>query len=746
MKSSPRSRAWCGRCSWRTRSPSSSDSSSSGWTPMPEAPQAGHATFNFKAAITQMVQRNASDLLLKVGRPATIRVNGELVALDSSPLKPEELKSLAEQIMTPRQVKEFAEHKEADFAIGVPGVGRFRTNVYQQRGTVAFAFRAIPYEVKTIHDLNLPPVLEEIGLRPRGLVLVTGVTGSGKSTALAAMINHINTNRRVNIITIEDPIEFLHRDNLANISQREVGNDTLSFNAALRHVLRQAPDVMLIGEIRDMETLDTALKAADTGHLVFSTLHTTDATQTINRVISFFPPHQHDEVRHLLSTALQAIVSLRLVPRKDGKGRVPASEVLINTAAVQENMRDLTKSLSIPDLIAQGSVQYGMQSFDQSLMYWYQQGTVSYESAIFYATNPSEFALKVSGVDSGESQAFGGTTAAARKLAPELKVPTVPGSHGPVEDAEAGSKIAEKIGFPVIIKAAAGGGGKGMRVAQDEETFPQAFSLAKQEALAAFGSDEVYIEKYLARPRHIEIQIMGDTHGRIMHLCERDCSVQRRHQKLIEEAPSPAVDSTLRQDIGDAAVRLAEAIAYVGAGTIEFLLDEDGSFYFMEMNTRIQVEHPVTEMCTNFDLVKEQIRVAAGEPLSLVMNGNRLRGHAIECRVNAEDPARNFQPSPGTVTAYHPPGGPGVRVDTHIYAGYTVPRFYDSLLAKLIVHGNNRAEALARMRQALDSFIIEGVTTTIPFLSRVMRHPDFVAGRVDTKFLEREPQLLQPPT
>src|SRR5207253_1635558 len=219
------------------------------------------------------------------------------------------------------------------------------------------------------------------------------------------------------------------------------------------------------------------------------------------------------------------------------------------------------------------------------------------------------------------------------------------------------------------------------------------------EALAAFGSDEVYIEKSLARPRHIEIQIMGDTHGRIMHLCERDCSVQRRHQKLIEEAPSPAVDQTLRHDIGDSAVRLAEAIGYVGAGTIEFLLDEDGSFYFMEMNTRIQVEHPVTEMCTNFDLVKEQIRVAAGEPLSFVLNGQRLRGHAIECRVNAEDPARNFQPSPGTITAYHPPGGPGVRVDTHIYAGYTVPPYYDSLLAKVIVHGNNRAEALARQRR-----------------------------------------------
>jgi len=335
-----------------------------------------------------------------------------------------------------------------------------------------------------------------------------------------------------------------------------------------------------------------------------------------------------------------------------------------------------------------------------------------------------------------------GDKAEARKLAQKLEIPTVPGSPGPVEDADTGRKVAEEIGFPVIIKAAAGGGGKGMRVATDDEQFTQAFGLAKQEALAAFGSDEVYIEKYLSRPRHVEIQIMGDSHGRIMHLCERDCSVQRRHQKLIEEAPSPAVDQTLREDMGDSALRLVDAMGYVGAGTIEFLLDEDGSFYFMEMNTRIQVEHPVTEMCTNFDLVKEQIRVAAGERLSFTMNGNRLRGHAIECRVNAEDPARNFQPSPGVITAYHPAGGPGVRVDTHIYAGYTVPPYYDSLLAKLIVHGNSRAEALARMRQALDSFIIEGVTTTMPFLGRVMRHPDFIAGKVDTKFLEREPQLL----
>ncbi|HTR21467.1 MAG TPA: acetyl-CoA carboxylase biotin carboxylase subunit [Gemmatimonadales bacterium] len=338
-----------------------------------------------------------------------------------------------------------------------------------------------------------------------------------------------------------------------------------------------------------------------------------------------------------------------------------------------------------------------------------------------------------------------GDKAAARALAQQQGVATIPGSPGPVESLEAAVPIAEQIGFPVIVKAAAGGGGKGMRVAASPDQFVQSYNLARQEALAAFGSDQVYIEKYLARPRHIEIQIMGDQQGKVMHLCERDCSVQRRHQKLIEEAPSPAVDQSLRDHIGGSAVRLAEAIHYVGAGTIEFLLDEDGSFYFMEMNTRIQVEHPVTEMCTSADLVKEQIRVAAGEPLSIVLHGSRLRGHAIECRVNAEDPARNFQPSPGLITAYHPPGGPGVRVDTHIYAGYTVPPYYDSLLAKVIVHGNDRTEALARMRQALDSFIIEGVTTTIPFLRRVMDHPDFIAGNVDTKFLERESQLLRDP-
>src|SRR5512133_1348446 len=374
--------------------------------PEPKAAASPQSTFNFKQAISQMVQRGASDLLLKVGRPPTIRLNGELNALEMSPVKPEDLKLLAEQIMTPRQVKEFAEKKEADFAIGVPGVGRFRTNIYQQRGTLAFAFRAIPYEVKTVRELNLPAVLEEISLRPRGLVLVTGITGSGKSTALAALINHINHHRRVNVITIEDPIEFLHRDVMSNISQREVGSDTLSFAAALRHVLRQDPAVILVGEIRDMETLDTALKAADTGHLVFSTLHTTDATQTLNRIISFYPPYQHQEVRMLLATALQAVVSLRLVPREDGRGRVPAAEVLVNTAAVADNIRDIEKALNIPDLIAEGTVSYGMQSFDQSLMKWFKDGMISYESALFYSTNPSEFALRVSGVDSSSDRKF----------------------------------------------------------------------------------------------------------------------------------------------------------------------------------------------------------------------------------------------------------------------------------------------------------------------------------------------------
>jgi twitching motility protein PilT len=313
-------------------------------------------------------------------------------------MRPEDLKSLAEQLMTPKQVKELSEYKEADFAIGVPGIGRFRVNVYQQRGTIAYALRAIPYQTKTIAELNLPPVLEQISMRPRGLVLVTGITGSGKSTALASMIQYVNEKRHANVITIEDPIEFLHRDINCHINQREVGTDTSSFASALRRVLRQDPDVILLGEIRDLDTLDTALKAADTGHLVFSTLHTTDATQTISRVLSFYPPHQQAEVRFALSSALAAVVSLRLVPRMDRPGRVPACEVLINTAAVRDQIRDMSKSLNIPDLIKEGTIQYGMQSFDQSIMGWYTKKLISYDNAVFYATNPSEFALRVQGV------------------------------------------------------------------------------------------------------------------------------------------------------------------------------------------------------------------------------------------------------------------------------------------------------------------------------------------------------------
>src|SRR5579862_3680082 len=372
----------------------------------PSAPAQQTPAFNFKAVLQRMIQQNASDLHLKVGRPPVLRVNGDLSSMPHPPMRPEDLKALAEQIMSAPQVKEFADNKEADFAIGVPGIGRFRVNVYQQRGTIAYAFRSIPYQVSTVEELNLPKVVGEIALRPRGLVLVTGITGSGKSTALAAMIQHINERRHANIITIEDPIEFLHRDINSSINQREVGADTGSFAAALRRVLRQDPDVILIGEIRDIETLEVALKAADTGHLVFSTLHTTDATQTISRVLSCYAPHEQADVRFSLSTALQAVVSLRLVPRADRGGRIPACEVLINTAAVRDQIRDMSKSLNIPDLIREGTVQYGMQSFDQSLMNWYSKGVISYESALFYATSPSEFALRVQGIAGASDTTF----------------------------------------------------------------------------------------------------------------------------------------------------------------------------------------------------------------------------------------------------------------------------------------------------------------------------------------------------
>jgi acetyl-CoA carboxylase biotin carboxylase subunit len=330
-----------------------------------------------------------------------------------------------------------------------------------------------------------------------------------------------------------------------------------------------------------------------------------------------------------------------------------------------------------------------------------------------------------------------GDKAVARRTMADVGVPTVPGSEGAVQDAEQAIEVARDIGFPVIIKAAAGGGGKGMRVARDADTFVTHFQMAQNEARSAFGDPSVYLERYLDRPRHIEIQVLGDSHGRVAHLGERECSIQRRHQKLIEEAPSVALNAASRKAMGEAAIRGASAIGYQSAGTIEFLFDQEGRFYFMEMNTRIQVEHPVTEVVTSVDLVKEQIRIAAGEPLSLPPEGVQLRGHALECRINAEDPARNFAPSPGTISIFHPPGGPGVRVDTHAYAGYVVPPNYDSLIGKLITFGENRSEAIVRMQIALESFIIEGIHTTIPFLLELMVDEQFIAGDIDTGFVER---------
>ncbi|MEX0843254.1 MAG: acetyl-CoA carboxylase biotin carboxylase subunit [Gemmatimonadota bacterium] len=330
-----------------------------------------------------------------------------------------------------------------------------------------------------------------------------------------------------------------------------------------------------------------------------------------------------------------------------------------------------------------------------------------------------------------------GDKATARETMVRAGVPTVPGSDGVMNDLEEAVGLAPKIGFPIMIKASAGGGGKGMRIAHDAAGFPRLFEGARNEARAAFGDSRVYLEKCILKPRHVEFQVFGDQHGRIVHLGERDCSIQRRHQKLVEEAPSPALNAKLRERMGRDAVKAAEAIDYVGAGTIEFLLDEDGSYYFIEMNTRIQVEHPVTEVTSGFDLVKEQILVASGKPLSFPKEEVVLRGHAIEFRINAEDPNRNFQPSPGRITTFHPPGGPGVRLDTHVYSGYTVPPYYDSLLGKLIVSGKTRDEALVRARYALNSFVIEGVSTTIPFLSEIVESEAFQSGDVDTSFVER---------
>ncbi|MDD5773418.1 MAG: acetyl-CoA carboxylase biotin carboxylase subunit [bacterium] len=323
----------------------------------------------------------------------------------------------------------------------------------------------------------------------------------------------------------------------------------------------------------------------------------------------------------------------------------------------------------------------------------------------------------------------------ARKIMEEAGLPVVKGS-GNVENEIEAVKIAKEITYPVIIKAAAGGGGKGMRIVHTELNLAKSFLAAKAEAKAAFGNDSVYIEKYIDRPRHIEIQLLGDEHGQMVHLGERECSIQRRHQKLIEEAFSPLINDEIRKEMGETAVKGAKAVGYAGVGTMEFLADKDKKFYFMEMNTRIQVEHPVTEFITNIDLLKEQIRVAAGEKLGYNQSQINFNGHAIECRINAEDPDNNFVPCPGEITKFIIPGGPGVRVDTHVYNGYTISPFYDSMVGKLIVFAKNRKEAIARMDRALSEFVVEGIKTTVPFHLEIMRDDLFKRGEIDTHFIE----------
>lgn len=324
----------------------------------------------------------------------------------------------------------------------------------------------------------------------------------------------------------------------------------------------------------------------------------------------------------------------------------------------------------------------------------------------------------------------------ARNTMVNAGVPVIPGSSEPIYDAVTGAREADRIGYPVIVKAALGGGGKGMRVADTPEEFENSFRTAQKEAQMAFGDNTMYIEHFVRHPRHIEFQILADSMGNVIHLGERDCSIQRNHQKMIEESPCTAISEELRQKMGEAAVKAAEAAGYVNAGTIEFLLEKNNQFYFMEMNTRIQVEHPVTEWVTGVDLIKEQIRIASGEPLSLKQEDVHLTGHAIECRINAENPEKGFRPSPGTITDMYLPGGKGIRIDSAIYSGYTIPPYYDSMIAKLIVWAKNRNEAIRKMQSALGEIIIEGIDTNVDYQYEILNHPDYLAGNIDIEFIE----------
>ncbi|WP_259015591.1 acetyl-CoA carboxylase biotin carboxylase subunit [Emticicia fluvialis] len=345
----------------------------------------------------------------------------------------------------------------------------------------------------------------------------------------------------------------------------------------------------------------------------------------------------------------------------------------------------------------------------------------------------AEYGIKFIGA-TAEQINYMGDKATAKATMKNSGVPVIPGSEGLLESVEEGKRLAKEIGYPVIIKATAGGGGRGMRIIKEESEFEKAWDDAKMESGAAFGNDGLYLEKFVEEPRHIEIQVVGDQYGKVCHLSERDCSIQRRHQKLVEETPSPVVSQELREKMGEAAIKGAAAIGYEGAGTIEFLVDKYGKFYFMEMNTRIQVEHPITEEVTDFDLIKEQIKVAAGVPISGKNYFPKL--FAMECRINAEDPGNGFRPSPGKITNLHLPGGHGVRVDSHVYAGYTIPPNYDSMIAKLIVTGQSREEVVTRMKRALQEFVIEGIKTTIPFHIKLMDDEQFKSGHFTTKFLE----------
>jgi len=353
---------------------------------------------DIKKILKEMINRGASDLHLKVASPPVMRINGTLVFAEYEPPSVQDMVSVAQQILTPSQREVFESTREIDFAFGVPGVARFRANFYVQRGSVAMVFRHVPVEIKSVDDLGLPAIVKELAVRPRGLMLVTGTVGSGKSTTLAAIVDIINSECSRHVITIEDPIEFLHRDNSSIISQREIGCDTGSYGEALKHVLRQDPDVILIGEIRDAESMKIALTAADTGHLVLSTMHTIDTTQTISRIISFFPPHQHQEIRYLLASTMQAVISQRLVADSDGLQRYPACEIMIATGTIQEYIRDPEKTVMIRQAIQEGFVQYQMQTFDQSLMQLYKENKISLDAAMHASSNPHEFALRVKGI------------------------------------------------------------------------------------------------------------------------------------------------------------------------------------------------------------------------------------------------------------------------------------------------------------------------------------------------------------